>query len=913
MSMLKKNITLVFITFLVVLIGLIFLYIHKNFIYEESQPISAVPINTGVVIQISQLQKTKTSLFKNTSFSGDLDNFESYNTISKVNQFIDTSSVFKSDLGSSLLDRTLIISLHPGTSTQTDWLVNIPIKSRNEEKELGKLISSIQPDVERIKFNGSTIFSLLKNKAFPIPAFVTIYRGILSISNNQDILKTSVTQRNENKTLLNDESFNNIHKTSLQSNPVSIYIHYSQLEKITKPFFNPKKLNSSFVSRIANWSELDLEISNDAISLTGFTIADKEGFFTNLFKGVSPQKPEIVQIIPADTKFLMSYTFPENNRFRDNLINLAFSGENADTYKKESNEFKNKTGVAFEETFFSFINNECALIYTEPNQLNPDGNRFLVFSTSGQAKTLEVLNTIDRNKKEAGDPTTWIELDDQTRFPVYRAPQIKLMDLFWKNIFPEVPSRYYTFYRNFIIFANSTEELRFFMYSTVLNKSLSNHPYYSSFIENFSFQENFFLFAEIPHIFSFAQKSLNPSVFHPTNNQYKALNQFYGIGLQFSSAGNLTYTSVFTNYTPQRDKEPRTIWQSRLDSTIIGKPVLVDNHITGEKEILVQDKLNNLYLINNMGRVLWKRPIEGPILSEIYQIDFYKNNKLQYLFNTAGKLYLLDRNGNYVAKYPFTLPASATNGLSVFDYDNNNEYRIFIALADNRIYLFDKNGNRNPGWNPLQTEGNVTTPIQYFSTGGRDYIVFSDQYRNYILDRRGENRVIPARSFIRNPKSLFFLEEDGSTSSLVTTTQSGILTKISLPSGECTFNELFECPKDHFFSLIDGNTSSSYVFVTENQLLSFNNEGKTELEVSFDQPILIHTDIYLFSANDIKFGIVEKNGGQIHLIDRNGKNYQRFPLKGNSRFSIGFLKSSTYRFNLIVGGNHNFLNNYRIE
>jgi hypothetical protein len=103
------------------------------------------------------------------------------------------------------------------------------------------------------------------------------------------------------------------------------------------------------------------------------------------------------------------------------------------------------------------------------------------------------------------------------------------------------------------------------------------------------------------------------------------------------------------------------------------------------------------------------------------------------------------------------------------------------------------------------------------------------------------------------------------------------------------------------------------VYVTQNQLQAFGENGQKELNVDFDQPINTHADVYQFSSDDIKFGILEKKGGRIHLINLDGQNYKGFPLKGNSRFSIGFFKSSAYRFNLIVGGEHNFLNNYLIE
>ena len=81
------------------------------------------------------------------------------------------------------------------------------------------------------------------------------------------------------------------------------------------------------------------------------------------------------------------------------------------------------------------------------------------------------------------------------------------------------------------------------------------------------------------------------------------------------------------------------------------------------------------------------------INSEIFQVDYFRNGKLQLLFSTRNELYLIDRNGNFVEKYPVKLRSPATCGLSVFDYDNNRDYRLFIACEDKHIYAYTKEGN----------------------------------------------------------------------------------------------------------------------------------------------------------------------------------------------------------------------------
>ena len=66
-------------------------------------------------------------------------------------------------------------------------------------------------------------------------------------------------------------------------------------------------------------------------------------------------------------------------------------------------------------------------------------------------------------------------------------------------------------------------------------------------------------------------------------------------------------------------KQAQIMWQTRLDARMSMKPAIVVNHNTGERELFVQDEGNTIYLINDVGRILWKLPIDGKINSEVYQ------------------------------------------------------------------------------------------------------------------------------------------------------------------------------------------------------------------------------------------------------------------------------------------------------
>ncbi len=213
------------------------------------------------------------------------------------------------------------------------------------------------------------------------------------------------------------------------------------------------------------------------------------------------------------------------------------------------------------------------------------------------------------------------------------------------------------------------------------------------------------------------------------------------MGFQMYSNNKMLYSNFLLKYLPINNQETQTVWESKLDTLAACKPVFVVNQQTKQNVVFVQDMKHNIYLINQVGRILWKLPLPELINSEIYQVDYFRNGKKQLLFSTRNNLYLIDRMGNFVDRYPIKLRSPATCGVSVFDYDNTRDYRLFIACEDKKIYAYTKEGTLVKGWSFGQSESEVTQPVNHFRIGDKDFLVFGDRFRTYILDRKGNTRV----------------------------------------------------------------------------------------------------------------------------------------------------------------------------
>ena len=227
------------------------------------------------------------------------------------------------------------------------------------------------------------------------------------------------------------------------------------------------------------------------------------------------------------------------------------------------------------------------------------------------------------------------------------------------------------------------------------------------------------------------------------------------------------------------------------DTTIISKPFLFKNHTTKGNEILFQTADNKLYLQNATGKTLWKTKLNEKIESEFFVIDAFKNGKFQMLFNTKNYLHLIDRNGNYVQGYPVKLPSSATNKLSVFDYENKNDQRLFIACADKKIYNYSIWGIKQDGFKPVHTVAEVILPIKYCKIGLSDYLITADRKGNiHAFSRKGDGRIDFKNKLIENAEDIEIVAGNSimNTQIIYYDKMGHLLNKISLDDKKTIFN-----------------------------------------------------------------------------------------------------------------------------
>lgn len=920
--MLKKILTSVVIFVLLAVIVLAYLYFQKQKVYKGVDPFSAIPVNSEMIIQFESLEKLISKLENNTGAWSELSKFDGVDKINKNLEFLDSLvSNFDAE-GSFSLDRSFTMASHLQGKNEIEYLYILPITDYIEEKKIQNSIVNwvgLNSSVSERNYHNTTLYSIPTLDKSEKDIHYAFSNGLFVASRSMLLVENSIRQISTENSITKSKGFEQIRRTIGKNVDANIFLNLKTFPKQVS--LSLDKQHSKFIrnyTNMANWTELDLSFRNRIILLNGFTYSDpQQGNLMNLFLQQEPVKMEMESILPSSTGILAILGIDDaplhKGKYRKFLDQMGKLSE----YQKNINDSKKKTGVDYEEVFYSILHKEVGLAFSE----GLSNKRFTIFKTKSASIAKEELLKMVRGyaKKQQRSLDYYkrtYKLDTETSFEIYRLPEDRIPEKLFGSFFTDAKSTYFTFINNYLVMGPEISVLSEFIKESVLGKTLDTNQTYQENKEFLSNKANFYFYASTPKANSFISSFLNEELQSEIKNHKESVNKFQAIGLQLSSNRNLIYNNLFIEYDPVLELAPQTDWESRLDTCFAHKPYLVKNHYTKENEIFVQDIKNQLHLLNPSGRVLWQKPLNSQIVGKVHQIDYFRNGKLQYLFTTKNQLHLIDRNGNNVKNYPVRLRAEAVRGVSIFDYDNNKNYRFFIPCKDNKVYAFTKDGKSLKGWSPNKAENEINCEIQHFRVKNKDYIVYADKYRIYILNRKGQERIKPKQQFSKSVNNPFFLEKShGKISDRLITSDTNGNVYYCYFNGRVEKKEFTQLSESHFFTASDVNANgvNEYIFADYNFLKIFDASGKQLLEKKFDSGISFRPNVYRFSRRNIEIGLCLKNENKIFLIDMEGNNHKGFPLKGNTEFSIGFSKTGSKSFNLYVGDNRNFLLNYSVQ
>ena len=834
--------------------------LKSNTISKQSDIYCSFPEVPVSIIKINNPEGLSQALLYNNNYWQDISLLDEFKTLNSVFVVVDSLKETNADIANVLKSRKLILSSY--ANGKHLWSAQV---SNNEQLAITSLLSKNIPNKLYFAYSGD----------------------ILLISSDKPLLEKSIVQLSSGVSLMDSEAgFNNIKNSAGDGALVNWFVNIKAFQNTLYKSFK-EEFSLDDITHYARWCAFDLEVLEDKLVVNGFAENGGEQDFLNVFSNQEYTLNTLTSRMPYNTYFFKHYALSDIDEYTmqldsfyskheidynryGNLVSLETNtGENPSLFFKQFFDGEIAYGRTPMNDFVLvklFSENEAAekLNYmvndkdSEAKLIKKNGLDIYHFNQNGFAASVfgkqfllkEEYMTIVGNKLIIAPSInflTYIASRNANTQTLQCAPNFRDANRTLLSI------ANLSFYVNIPYVIRNAKEFFSEEFTSAIKKNENLWKNFSTFClqaensPNGNTYQHFFLQYDRVHelirneeLGISVQTSGEPSSLELSRVQPEITSEvsnYRSEELKHSdelTANNENKGEILNNKGEQINEEenitPNSIctpsWSTNLDAPATINPQIVKNHYNGEDEIFIQDENNQIYLISNSGKILWKKPIDGTIIGNVHQVDMLKNNKLQMAFVTENKLYIVDRNGNNLKGYPKTLSKKAIVGLSVFDYDKNKNYRFMIPTADADILLLNMQGEMPSDWN-YSGSSNITTPLQYFNLKGKDYIVTADGGKAIILNRRGENRVTP-KGNTKGIETELFADILGSQDRFIAAGENGKILFI-YTNNQVQESEIKKFEKDFDFTVYKGRMGNYYMFYDKNGFEAYDKDMKIYL------------------------------------------------------------------------------------
>lgn len=911
-----------------------------------SEAINAIPGDAAFIFESKQSKNSWKKLSQTSILWRELLGTKTFSKMDFQANYIDSLISTEPSVSRLLENHSLFVSAHISGASTFDFLYVYSLPNLTYQSPLNDFLKRMSraalPATK--EYSDTDIITIYSRKASNDSMSYAFLNGILMMSSKPTLVEDAIRQLKSGVSLMLDKNFSKIVTTAGKNVDGNLYINYKNFPDIISHFVAPsvsREINS--LSDFADYSGWDISIKPNALSLSGFTRAnDSTARFLNLFRKQEPGEMELIKIIPSKTALLLFFGISNIKTFHHDYKNYLSATQQLklQSYEQYVASINKKYGVSVERSMLDWIDNEMALVITEPGALDYSSNCYAVLRATNVEDALKSLNALAAVSNGRGVGTgSETEVDSDTHKPagkggdkrvkstvveeMYRnhkinyinIPQLLPQLLGWQ--FKKISNSYFTSIEDYIVFGNSTEALQSFIDAFENNKVLANDKNYKLFSENISAESNVYLYSSLARSANIYTTVINEDLGRELENQLETLYKFEAVGLQFTmnTTNKLFYSNAYLKYNPEYKQQSGTLWETKLDTSLTNTPYLVLNHNTQTKEIVIQDDADKLYLVGNTGKVLWAKQLEAPLLSDIKQVDVLKNNKLQLLFNTPAAIHLCDRNGKEMRGFPLQLPSPATSGIAVFDYENNRDYRIFVACEDKKIHCYKVNGDEVTGFKFSKADAEIHLPVQHHKLDGKDHLIAVDEGgKVYLFNRQGKP-FVKLKERLPVSTAHFYVEpgKDYSKSSVIAADTLGNVVRISL-SDEKVKIRLKKFSETTFFEFRDINNDKAgeYIFISGNELSVFSQNESLLFNYEFKEPITKAPFVAVLPDGKVKIGVVSSQTNELYLFNENGSLYQGFPVAGKTPFCVDDVNNDGTLM-LITGSSDNSIYVYQLK
>jgi hypothetical protein len=620
----------------------------------------------------------------------------------------DTSSVLFPFIGSgdplskifdafSEVEGCVAISVHGLSKSEIASLFSFELPLAEDQlKELKGRISSTFPSVQQRSYNNIKIsssqgiyYAFTSNRFIASTSSIILESSVRHLVSGNSILDNADLQ----KALRGMAGFDNI-----------LFVNHMQIGKLFSGMISNRfRKYVAFSSRIAGWSAFTGEFDSNESRFTGWAFNNGEyDNYTNSLRGVVGKEPSVMQILPYTTLFVISFTPEDFARFTDKYR------EYREFYIKEDI----KSWERSKEWFLSL----------EPRELSA------ALLVSGERLYWITLVRVSREKTESSGV-------EEDHFKSGEIPKL------FGEIFSHTEGEKVLKKGDWIITGHK-RIIESFESGALLKLSLGDYTAGTlagnSFSRSISPVNYFFNISVLPDTVSgIFREQYRLNVLSRVSKR-----GFESVTGSLSDPAGRAFSLCFFSDKSQRPSIPAEE-RSRADGMsprpvkVPEGPFEVINHETGEKEYFEQLPGYMLRLTDKNHKGIWTIPFNTPLRGFTEQVDFFRNKKLQMLFASGNRVYLLDRNGRFVSPYPKKVDSLILLGPKCYDVKGDGDFAIMLLGTDNTLRLYDRGCKPYPAWSDITVNEVIRTFPALIQVGNNRYFVLRTDLRTLIYTVNG--------------------------------------------------------------------------------------------------------------------------------------------------------------------------------
>jgi hypothetical protein len=678
---------------------------------KKIKPLLVVPDNAAIIIESNKSSKLVQSLGDPQFMVKLLKNEE---VASFYHQLITFDSLFKSNstLGNWFESGEAIYSFHAFNNKHVGFFMAVQTKNETNGSKAMAFINKIYPGRYQLttrKFLGEEVYDF--NDFVGDYSFSIAFKSKLMLfSFDGSLVENSLIKL---KQLSPDIQMNDKNHYIFNGNKdFNVYLNYSNLPTLIKSISSDETNNSfGILGNLADKGFYQVEMNDKDLVLKGASItSDKKFQFLDLLNSQAPSENKVIQYLPGNTTFNLNITYNGYAKWYPNLKEYLFSEGLYRNYENYSDSLEYIFGKGLKSKISSYLGAQSGICSVLEPGLWRDSSYIIYFELNDPLGFKSSMNDIQAQyqKKNGGDSLIISSMDStHLIFPFYLGDYAKVL---YGNLFEGFQLNAFTIKGNFVFFASNPACLNGLIRNWNSGFILQKSEMFKDFREKTIKQSNLELFINADIAPKYALEFLNDNWFGIVSRNLGSFRKIGYIGLQFGGSTDKTFASQFTiQFNTGKTDKTEKIWEIQLDTLLESNPVSVYSNTSGEQVLLAIDKKHQLYQINKSGVILWKYQIDDKLISDIHEIDIFKNGRHQYYFNTTHYLYVVDESGKALQGWPAWIPTSTEQTVVCTDINEEKDLGFFAVGKYFKLSAFNSQGRLLPVWNPLSIYPNIVS------------------------------------------------------------------------------------------------------------------------------------------------------------------------------------------------------------